>query len=171
MLSFQVSLEDMAFDDLILGSVQSVTKAATSLISAATAAQKVLVAQGKMSGGGKKVKCPFSLSISLSILHTTGQGGQPMVPGLSFCGYSCCLCHWLPVRGCQHSNTGGKLRLKTLNDGGLLQEGTDGNVLAATAKQVSKSTIQLVLACQVLFCLVRRTFVIKDFRGIRADKR
>ena len=29
------------------------------------------------------------------------------------------------------------------------KEGTDGNVLAATAKQVSKSTIQLVLACQV----------------------
>ena len=53
---------------------------------------------------------------------------------------------------------------------GLLQEGTDGNVLAATAKQVSKSTIQLVLACQVLFCLVRRTFGVKDFHGIRADK-
>ena len=34
---------------------------------------------------------------------------------------------------------------------GVLKEGTDGNVLAATAKQVSKSTIQLVLACQV-FC-------------------
>ena len=46
----------MAFDDLILESVKSVTKAATSLISAATAAQKVLVAQGKMSGGGEKVK-------------------------------------------------------------------------------------------------------------------
>ena len=76
MLSFQVSLEDMAFDDLILGSVQSVTKAATSLISAATAAQKVLVAQGKMSGGGKKVKpikCPFSLSLSLS---STRQGKE-----------------------------------------------------------------------------------------------
>ena len=115
----------MAFDDLILESVQSVTKAATSLISAATAAQKVLVAQGKMSGSGKKVKCPFSLSISLSILHTTGQGGQPMVPGLSFCGYSCCLCHRLPVRGCQHCNTGGKLRLKTLNDGRPV-EGGDG---------------------------------------------
>merc|ERR1712233_4930 len=54
--SEQVSLEDMAFDDLIIESVQSVTKAATSLISAATAAQKVLVAEGKMSGGGKKVK-------------------------------------------------------------------------------------------------------------------
>ena len=38
----------MAFDDLILESVQSVTKAAVSLISAATEAQKVLVAQGKM---------------------------------------------------------------------------------------------------------------------------
>ena len=46
----------MAFDDLILESVQSVTKAATSLISAATEAQKVLVAQGKMSGSAKKVK-------------------------------------------------------------------------------------------------------------------
>ena len=46
----------MAFDDLILESVQSVTKAATSLISAATAAQKVLVAEGKMGGGAKKVK-------------------------------------------------------------------------------------------------------------------
>ena len=78
MLSFQVSLEDMAFDDLILGSVQSVTKAATSLISAATAAQKVLVAQGKMSGGGKKVKpikCPFSPSHSLS-LSSTRQGKE-----------------------------------------------------------------------------------------------
>ena len=56
MWSFKVSLEDLAFDDLILESVQSVTKAATSLISAATEAQKVLVAQGKMSGSAKKVK-------------------------------------------------------------------------------------------------------------------
>lgn len=46
----------MAFDDLILESVQSVTKAAASLISAATEAQRVLVAQGKMSGSAKKVK-------------------------------------------------------------------------------------------------------------------
>ena len=72
MLSFQVSLEDMAFDDLILESVQSVTKAATSLISAATAAQKVLVAEGKMSGGGKKVKLikdhPFYLHLSSTVL-------------------------------------------------------------------------------------------------------
>ena len=48
-------MEDMAFDDLILESVQSVTKAATSLINAATVAQKVLVAQGKMSKNAKKV--------------------------------------------------------------------------------------------------------------------
>ena len=56
-------MEDMAFDDLILESVQSVTKAATSLINAATVAQKVLVAQGKMSKNAKKVvrvvKLPF----------------------------------------------------------------------------------------------------------------
>ena len=49
-------MEDMAFDDLILESVQSVTKAATSLINAATVAQKVLVAQGKMSKNAKKVQ-------------------------------------------------------------------------------------------------------------------
>ena len=52
----QVSGEDLAFDDLILGSVESVTKAATSLINAATKAQRVLVAEGKMSGGAKKVR-------------------------------------------------------------------------------------------------------------------
>ena len=60
----------MAFDDLILESVQSVTKAATSLISAATAAQKVLVAEGKMGGGGaKKVKATKSLP-SIYLLTT-----------------------------------------------------------------------------------------------------
>ena len=32
----------------------------------------------------------------------------------------------------------------------VFKEGADGNVLAATTKQVSRSTIQLVLACQVL---------------------
>ena len=104
----------MAFDDLILESVQSVTKAATSLISAATAAQKVLVAQGKMSGGGKKVKYLILPPSLLSILDTPGQGGQPMVPRLSLCGYSGCLCHRLLMRGCQHCHTGG--HLKTFND-------------------------------------------------------
>ena len=77
-VSFQVSLEDMAFDDLILESVQSVTKAATSLISAATAAQKVLVAEGKMSGGGKKVKLikdhPFYLHLSSDRSRRTASG-------------------------------------------------------------------------------------------------
>ena len=62
-------MEDMAFDDLILESVQSVTKAATSLISAATAAQKVLVAEGKMGGGAKKVKATKSLP-SIFLLTT-----------------------------------------------------------------------------------------------------
>ena len=44
----QVSLEDMTFDDLILESAQSITKATSSLMKAATAAQKELVSQGKM---------------------------------------------------------------------------------------------------------------------------
>merc|ERR1719476_1064146 len=98
----QVSMEDMAFDDLILESVQSVTKAATSLINAATVAQKVLVAQGKMSKNAKKGK-------------EDSQWSQGLVSAAQV----------------------------------VASEGTDGNVLAATAKQVSKSTIQLVLACQV----------------------
>jgi len=114
--SERFSLEDMAFDDLIIESVQSVTKAATSLISAATAAQKVLVAEGKMSGGGKKVK-------------EDSQWSQGLVSAANLVA---------SVIGslCEAANT-------------VIQEGTDGNVLAATAKQVSKSTIQLVLACQV----------------------
>ena len=38
----------MTFDDLILESAQSITKATSSLMKAATAAQKELVSQGKM---------------------------------------------------------------------------------------------------------------------------
>merc|ERR1719430_2142444 len=44
----EVSLENMTFDDLILESAQSITKATSSLMKAATAAQKELVSQGKM---------------------------------------------------------------------------------------------------------------------------
>jgi len=114
--SQQVSLEDLAFDDLILESVQSVTKAATSLISAATEAQKVLVAQGKMSGSAKKGK-------------EDSQWSQGLVSAARLVA---------SVIGslCEAANT-------------VIQEGADGNVLAATTKQVSRSTIQLVLACQV----------------------
>jgi len=112
--SEQVSGEDLAFDDLILGSVESVTKAATSLINAATKAQRVLVAEGKMSGGAKKGREESQWSaVSAAQLVASVIGSL-----------------------CEAANT-------------VIQEGTDGNVLAATAKQVSKSTIQLVLACQV----------------------
>merc|ERR1712055_524097 len=114
--SEQVSMEDMAFDDLILESVQSVTKSATSLINAATVAQKVLVAQGKMSKNAKKGKEDSQWSQGLV---SAAQVVASVIGSL-----------------CEAANT-------------VIQEGTDGNVLAATAKQVSKSTIQLVLACQV----------------------
>ena len=52
----KVSLEDMTFDDLILESAQSITKATSSLIIAATAAQRELVAQGKVSETNIEVK-------------------------------------------------------------------------------------------------------------------
>ena len=59
---------------------------------------------------------------------------------------------WIPLRGCQHCDTGERevwfILLPVCKS---VKGGDDGNVLAATAKQVSKSTIQLVLACQVLF--------------------
>ena len=69
-------MEDMAFDDLILESVQSVTKAATSLINAATVAQKVLVAQGKMSKNAKKV-----LLVRIPIQTYTNFRGRRTVSG------------------------------------------------------------------------------------------
>ena len=58
-----------------------------------------------------------------------------------------------------------------------LKEGTDGNVLAATAKQVSKSTIQLVFFARSFFpvahlCIMQfvLTFDKNDYHSIRADK-
>lgn len=51
----QVSMENMTFDDLILESAESITKATSSLIQAATAAQRELVAQGKIEETSLKV--------------------------------------------------------------------------------------------------------------------
>ena len=93
-------MEDMAFDDLILESVQSVTKAATSLINAATVAQKVLVAQGKMSKNAKKVLSQGSLNTIYRVLYTqtSGEGGQSVVTRSGLCSSSRRLSHWVSLR-------------------------------------------------------------------------
>ena len=89
-------MEDMAFDDLILESVQSVTKAATSLINAATVAQKVLVAQGKMSKNAKKVLSQDSYTSILT--QTSGERGQSVVTRAGIRSPSRCLGHWVSLR-------------------------------------------------------------------------
>ena len=89
-------MEDMAFDDLILESVQSVTKAATSLINAATVAQKVLVAQGKMSKNAKKVLSQDSYTSILT--QTAGERGQSVVTRAGIRSPSRRLGHWVSLR-------------------------------------------------------------------------
>ena len=91
-------MEDMAFDDLILESVQSVTKAATSLINAATVAQKVLVAQGKMSKNAKKVHNQDSYTTLLNLTQTAGERGQSVVTRAGIRSPSRCLGHWVSLR-------------------------------------------------------------------------
>jgi len=112
----EVSLEDMTFDDLILESAQSITKATSSLMKAATAAQKELVSQGKM----KDKKGDEG---------DDGQWAQGLISAAALVASA-------TQALCEAANT-------------TIQEGSDGTHLVASAKQVSKATAQLVLACQV----------------------
>jgi len=112
----EVSLENMTFDDLILESAQSITKATSSLMKAATAAQKELVSQGKMADKSGNS-------------GDDGQWAQGLISAAALVASA-------TQALCEAANT-------------MIQDGSDGTHLVASAKQVSKATAQLVLACQV----------------------
>ena len=77
-------MEDMTFDDLILESAQSITKATSSLMKAATAAQKELVSQGRGHPGSSQPGGPLESTGSPREAAQTedrGRGQASVVPG------------------------------------------------------------------------------------------
>ena len=60
---FQTIDENLNFDEQILEAAKSITNAAGVLIKAATAAQKELVSQGKVSWPAKAAGCPFFIPV------------------------------------------------------------------------------------------------------------
>ena len=124
----QVSLENMTFDDLILESAQSITKATSSLMKAATAAQKELVSQGKMEDKAADE-------------GDDGQWAQGLISAASLVASA-------TQALCEAANTTIQV-ISSKKNSPCSQEGGDGTHMVASAKQVSKATAQLVLACQV----------------------
>merc|ERR1712013_343466 len=111
----KVSYEDMTFDELIIDSAKSISNATSSLIKAASEAQKELVAQGK---------------VAKQIVKGSedGQWSEGLVSAAKLVASAT---HSL----CEAANK--------------LVQGEGEEHLIAAAKQVSKSTAQLVLACKV----------------------
>ena len=112
----KISYEDMTFDELIIDSAKSIANATSSLIKAASEAQKELVAQGKVpkqivkgsEDGQWSEGLVSAAKLVASATHSLCEAAQKLVQG----------------------------------------EGGEEHLIAA-AKQVSKSTAQLVLACKV----------------------
>ena len=121
----------MTFDDLILESAQSITKATSSLMKAATAAQKELVSQGKM-----KDKTAEE--------GDDGQWAQGLISAAALVASATqALCEAANTTIQVHSWL--QLQIAQISQ----EASSDGTHLVASAKQVSKATAQLVLACQV----------------------
>jgi len=112
----KISYEDMTFDELIIDSAKSIANATSSLIKAASAAQKELVAQGKVAKQTIKGS-------------EDGQWSEGLVSAAKL------------VASATHSLCEAANKL-------VQGEGGEEHLIAA-AKQVSKSTAQLVLACKV----------------------
>jgi talin len=112
----KISYEDMTFDELIIDSAKSIANATSSLIKAASEAQKELVAQGK---------------VAKQIVKGSedGQWSEGLVSAAKL------------VASATHSLCEAANKL-------VQGEGGEEHLIAA-AKQVSKSTAQLVLACKV----------------------
>lgn len=120
----------MTIDDLILESAESITKAMQSLIKAATRAQKELVSQGKLAEGM--------------------EGSQDNQQGLITAAK---LVAAATTSLCEAANSMIQAGFLSLFHVFVSQDGSeDGSDLVSSAKQVSKATVQLVLACQVHGC-------------------